>query len=64
MRSLNTDMNAFLATGHYVTAFTAFVDLESLEMRYCSAGHPNQLLMRARTAALPRNSPRWAFSWA
>jgi sigma-B regulation protein RsbU (phosphoserine phosphatase) len=47
MSALNADMNAFLATGHYVTAFAAFIDLETLEMRYCSAGHPNQLLLRA-----------------
>jgi sigma-B regulation protein RsbU (phosphoserine phosphatase) len=47
MKSLNAEMNAFLTTGHYVTAFAAFIDLESLEMRYCSAGHPNQILARA-----------------
>jgi sigma-B regulation protein RsbU (phosphoserine phosphatase) len=47
MASLNAEMNNFLTTGHYVTAFTAFIDLETLEMRYCSAGHPNQILMRA-----------------
>jgi len=47
MTSLNVEMNNFLTTGHYVTAFAAFIDLESLEMRYCSAGHPNQLLVKA-----------------
>ncbi|HUW40242.1 MAG TPA: PP2C family protein-serine/threonine phosphatase [Rectinemataceae bacterium] len=47
MSSLNAEMNNFLTTGHYVTAFTAFIDIETLEMRYCSAGHPNQLLVRA-----------------
>jgi serine phosphatase RsbU (regulator of sigma subunit) len=47
MSALNAEMNNFLTTGHYVTAFTAFIDIESLEMRYCSAGHPNQLLIRA-----------------
>jgi len=52
MKALNEEMNAFLTTGHYVTAFTAFIDLESLEMRYCSAGHPKQLLFRA-------GSPAW-----
>ena len=36
-----------LTTGHYVTAFAAMIDLESLEMRYCSAGHPKQVLARA-----------------
>jgi serine phosphatase RsbU (regulator of sigma subunit) len=47
MASLNAELGSFLTTGHYVTAFTAFIDIESLEMRYCSAGHPNQLLVRA-----------------
>jgi sigma-B regulation protein RsbU (phosphoserine phosphatase) len=47
MKALNADLNEFLTTGHYVTAFAAFIDLNSLEMRYCSAGHPNQLLVRA-----------------
>jgi serine phosphatase RsbU (regulator of sigma subunit) len=47
MTALNAEMNNFLTTGHYVTAFTAFIDLESLEMRFCSAGHPNQILFRA-----------------
>jgi len=47
MSALNAEMNGFLTTGHYVTAFTAFVDLDTLEMRYTSAGHPNQLLVRA-----------------
>jgi serine phosphatase RsbU (regulator of sigma subunit) len=47
MRALNAELNGALTTGHYVTAFTAFIDIESLEMRYCSAGHPNQLLIRA-----------------
>jgi serine phosphatase RsbU (regulator of sigma subunit) len=47
MKELNAELNGALTTGHYITAFAAFVDLESLEMRYCSAGHPNQLLVRA-----------------
>jgi len=47
MNALNAELNGALTTGHYVTAFTAFIDIESLEMRYCSAGHPNQLLIRA-----------------
>jgi sigma-B regulation protein RsbU (phosphoserine phosphatase) len=47
MASLNAELCSVLVTGHYVTAFAAFIDLESLEMRYCSAGHPNQLLVRA-----------------
>jgi serine phosphatase RsbU (regulator of sigma subunit) len=47
MAALNEDLGSALTTGHYVTAFTAFIDSESLEMRYCSAGHPNQLLVRA-----------------
>ncbi len=52
MASLNAEMNAFLATGHYVTSFAAFIDLETLEMRYCSAGHPNQILLRASGEAV------------
>jgi serine phosphatase RsbU (regulator of sigma subunit) len=51
MAALNQEMNNFLTTGHYVTAFAAFIDFESLEMRYCSAGHPNQLLIRADGSA-------------
>jgi serine phosphatase RsbU (regulator of sigma subunit) len=47
MSSLNSQLGEILSTGHYVTAFVAFIDIESLEMRYCSAGHPNQLLVRA-----------------
>lgn len=47
MEALNIELNGSLTTGHYVTAFAAFIDTESLEMRYCSAGHPNQLLVRA-----------------
>ncbi|HTX72384.1 MAG TPA: PP2C family protein-serine/threonine phosphatase [Rectinemataceae bacterium] len=47
MAALNAEMNNVLTTGHYVTAFTAFIDLETLEMRYCSAGHPNQILVRS-----------------
>jgi serine phosphatase RsbU (regulator of sigma subunit) len=47
MTALNAELNRALTTGHYVTAFTAFIDIESLEMRYCSAGHPNQILVRA-----------------
>jgi len=47
MTALNAELNGELTTGHYVTAFTAFINIESLEMRYCSAGHPNQLLVRA-----------------
>jgi serine phosphatase RsbU (regulator of sigma subunit) len=47
MAALNAELNGELTTGHYVTAFAAFIDFESLEMRYCSAGHPNQLLVRA-----------------
>jgi serine phosphatase RsbU (regulator of sigma subunit) len=47
MAALNAEMNGFLTTGHYVTAFAAFVDLETLEMCFTSAGHPKQLLVRA-----------------
>ncbi len=47
MSTLNETLIGFLTTGHYVTAFAAFIDIESLEMRYCSAGHPNQLVVRA-----------------
>jgi serine phosphatase RsbU (regulator of sigma subunit) len=47
MASLNAELGDILTTGHYVTAFTAIIDIESLEMRYCNAGHPNQLLVRA-----------------
>jgi phosphoserine phosphatase RsbU/P len=47
MTALNVELNRALTTGHYVTAFAAFIDIESLEMRFCSAGHPNQLLIRA-----------------
>jgi len=51
MRALNADLNEFLTTGHYVTAFAAFIDLNTLEMRFSSAGHPNQLLVRAEGGA-------------
>ena len=47
MAALNEELGAALTTGHYVTAFSAFIDSENMEMRYCSAGHPNQLLVRA-----------------
>ena len=47
MTALNEELGIALTTGHYVTAFTAIIDTESLEMRYCSAGHPNQLLIKA-----------------
>jgi serine phosphatase RsbU (regulator of sigma subunit) len=47
MKSLNGELGDELTTGHYVTAFAASIDLDSLEMRFCSAGHPNQLLVRA-----------------
>jgi serine phosphatase RsbU (regulator of sigma subunit) len=51
MKALNEELGDNLTTGHYVTAFAAAVDLETLEMRFCSAGHPNQLLVRADGAA-------------
>jgi len=47
MAALNEELGSNLTTGHYVTAFAATIDLETLEMRFCSAGHPNQLLVRA-----------------
>jgi serine phosphatase RsbU (regulator of sigma subunit) len=47
MASLNAELGEMLTTGHYVTAFAAIIDVESLEMKYCSAGHPNQLLVKA-----------------
>ena len=47
MTALNEELGSILTTGHYVTAFAAILDTESLEMKYCSAGHPNQLLIRA-----------------
>ena len=47
MSALNATLIGFLTTGHYVTAFAAIIDIESLEMRYCSAGHPNQLIVKA-----------------
>jgi serine phosphatase RsbU (regulator of sigma subunit) len=47
MAALNAELGGVLTTGHYVTAFAAIIDTESLEMRYCSAGHPNQLLIKA-----------------
>jgi serine phosphatase RsbU (regulator of sigma subunit) len=47
MAALNAELGNILTTGHYVTAFAAIIDLASLEMRYCSAGHPNQLLVKA-----------------
>jgi serine phosphatase RsbU (regulator of sigma subunit) len=47
MKSLNEELGDNLTTGHYVTAFAAIIDIETLEMRFCSAGHPNQLLVRA-----------------
>jgi serine phosphatase RsbU (regulator of sigma subunit) len=46
MKALNSELGDILTTGHYITAFAAIVDTESLEMRYCSAGHPNQLLVK------------------
>ncbi len=52
MTTLNETLIGFLTTGHYVTAFAAIIDIESLEMRYCSAGHPNQLLVRADGSSL------------
>lgn len=51
MASLNAELCGILTTGHYVTAFAAVIDTESLEMRYCSAGHPNQLLVRGAGGA-------------
>ncbi len=47
MAALNEELGGTLTTGHYVTAFAAMIDLETLVMRYCSAGHPNQLLVRS-----------------
>jgi serine phosphatase RsbU (regulator of sigma subunit) len=47
MSELNSGLTAALTGGYYVTAFAAFIDAESLELRYCSAGHPNQILLRA-----------------
>jgi serine phosphatase RsbU (regulator of sigma subunit) len=47
MTALNEELENVLITGHYVTAFAALIDTESLELRYCSAGHPNQLLIKA-----------------
>ncbi|MGA2546275.1 MAG: PP2C family protein-serine/threonine phosphatase [Rectinemataceae bacterium] len=47
MTALNEELGNVLTTGHYVTAFAAIIDIESLELRYCSAGHPNQLLIKA-----------------
>ncbi len=47
MAALNAELGSILTTGHYVTGFAAIIDIESLEMKYCSAGHPNQLLIKA-----------------
>jgi phosphoserine phosphatase RsbU/P len=47
MATLNMELGNMLTTGHYVTAFAAIIDTETLELRYCSAGHPNQLIVKA-----------------
>lgn len=44
---MNLDLRRSLVQGHYVTAFLGFLDLETLEFRYCRASHPRPLLLRA-----------------
>ena len=47
MSALNHDFCASIHTDHYITAFYAVIDTDAMEMSYCSAGHPKQLLCRA-----------------
>ena len=41
-------MDALLIeTEHFLTAFYAIIDIDTFTCRYCSAGHPPQMLVRA-----------------
>lgn len=44
---LNLEFSRMIRTEHYLTAFYAIIDTESLACRICNAGHPNQLLVKA-----------------
>jgi PAS domain S-box-containing protein len=49
--AITTDLNAFLLnhfsdTGMFVTFFALSIHLETMQMRYCGAGHPGPLLRR------------------
>lgn len=39
-------------TEHYITAFYTVIDTEKMSCRYCSAGHPKQILQRKHGDAL------------
>jgi serine phosphatase RsbU (regulator of sigma subunit) len=43
---LNQEFARIIRTEHYLTAFYAIIDCSSLTCTFCSAGHPNQLLIR------------------
>jgi phosphoserine phosphatase RsbU/P len=44
MTRLNEEFSKIIDTDHYVTAFYAIFDFETMICTYCNAGHPPQLL--------------------
>lgn len=45
-------LNNFESTGLFVTFFALSIDLETLSVRYCGAGHPGPLVMRKHSGAI------------
>jgi sigma-B regulation protein RsbU (phosphoserine phosphatase) len=46
LTKVNKEFAATINTEHYLTGFYAIVDINTLECRYCNAGHPKQLVIR------------------
>ena len=46
MGKLNAEFIRTIHTDHYLTAFYAVIDTETMRCTYCNAGHPKQLLLR------------------
>lgn len=44
---LNDEFSKIIDTDHYVTAFYAMFDFNTMRCHYCNAGHPQQLLIHA-----------------
>ena len=44
---LNAEFAKIIETDHYVTAFYAIFDFNTMTCRYCNAGHPHQLIIHA-----------------
>ncbi len=47
LQKLNAEFVRTIHTDHYLTAFYAVIDTDTMRCTYCNAGHPKQLLLRA-----------------